>query len=222
MHKSPLFLINAQKFFTQHRQSIIVSFLLLEIGLIAWWMLIYWQAATNYPSVVWILFNWGPIFGQLAVGLYVLTLIPGIIVRLKWWSAITQPIGLSLMLFRRHFGILMFILAFIHLTFSSTLPYLALYNFQPPALPALRSFEIMGAIGWALLFPLWLTSNDWAVKKLGRWWKREHRLTYVALFFIFTHVALQGGLGAIALAVTGILVGLSWVVFWFRTKKIGR
>ncbi len=213
------FLVNLQKFFIQYRQSIVVGFLMMEIGLVFWWMWIYWQAATDYASVVWILFNWGSIFGQIAIGLYVMTLLPGVITRLKWWSAITKPIGLILMLFRRHFGILMFILAFIHLTFSSTLPYLALYNFQSPGLPALRSFEIMGAIGWALLFPLWLTSNDWAVKKLGRWWKRLHRLTYVALFFIFTHVALQGGVGAVLLGATGIMVALSWVVFWRKSRK---
>lgn len=38
-----------------------------------------------------------------------------------------------------------------------------------------------GAIALALLIPLALTSNRWAMRGLGKWWKRLHWLVYLAL-----------------------------------------
>ena len=190
---------------------------MIEISLVLWWIWIYWQAALDYPSVVSTLFEWGPLFGQIAVILYMLTLVPGIITRLQWKQTVTQPVASILILFRRHLGILMFITAFLHLTFKSTLPYLASFNFQPPpGLQPLLTYQIIGAVGWSLLFPLWLTSNDWSFKKLGKWWKRIHRLTYIALFFIFLHVVLQAKTPAILLGLVLFFEILSWIIAWRR------
>jgi len=53
-------------------------------------------------------------------------------------------------------------------------------------------------------------------KKLGKWWKRLHRLTYLAMFGIFGHVALQTSKWAVVIGVFVLLEAISWFVYWRR------
>jgi methionine sulfoxide reductase heme-binding subunit len=56
-------------------------------------------------------------------------------------------------------------------------------------------FELMGLFMVALLVPLLATGNPWAQRKLGRYWKRLHRLIYVIWALLFLHLVLLEGFG---------------------------
>ena len=46
-----------------------------------------------------------------------------------------------------------------------------------------------------LVIPLLITGNHWAQRKLGRYWKRLHRLTYVIWGLLAVHLILLEGFG---------------------------
>ena len=58
-----------------------------------------------------------------------------------------------------------------------------------------HSFELMGFIMVMLVIPLLLTGNHWAQRKLGRFWKRLQRLTYVIWGLLAVHLMLLEGFG---------------------------
>ena len=103
---------------------------------------------------------------------------------------LARVLGIELLgairLFRRELGILMGMLALMHYaTFLiKNFDYLDVLSKDPPLwLP-------IGFWAFILTFLLLITSNNWAVKKLGRWWKRIHRLVYVILILVVVHVVL--------------------------------
>lgn len=214
-------LLTLQRFLAVNRKPITTAFIIFELLVMMIWFAVYIQAIRHYPSVVAYLFELGPLLGQVSIALYITTLMPGIITRLQFLPKVTQPIASIILPFRRHVGILMFITAFVHMSFTTSLPYFAGYNFDPPTVfPPLEPYQAVGLIGWLLLFPMWLTSNDFAVKKLGKWWNRIHRATYVALFLIFGHVALQGqAKWSIVMAAAAVGLVASWIVYWLREAK---
>lgn len=59
-------------------------------------------------------------------------------------------------------------------------------DFQDPEL----FYLYFGFTGLCLLFPLFLTSNNFSVRHLTyKWWKRLHRIVYLAAFILFIHRA---------------------------------
>ena len=46
-----------------------------------------------------------------------------------------------------------------------------------------RPYITFGFAGFVAMVPLALTSNNWSVHKLGRFWRALHRLTYIAAIF---------------------------------------
>lgn len=49
----------------------------------------------------------------------------------------------------------------------------------------------MGVIGLGILTPMAATSMRWAMKRLGKWWKRLHRLVYAAGLIVIGHALLE-------------------------------
>ncbi|NCN24266.1 MAG: hypothetical protein COU65_02225 [Candidatus Pacebacteria bacterium CG10_big_fil_rev_8_21_14_0_10_42_12] len=194
-----------QKFVLQHRAQITLLFVIAEwsiLALVVLAVLVY--KSGNGLSLIF-LDEAGKKFGTLGFILYVFTLLPSLIRRLKLTTI--QPIGTTLMVFRRHLGILMFLSIYTHQFFTTTLIALVIakFNFANFA-PNLLIHHIVGYIALGILFPLWLTSNDFSVKKMGKWWKVLHRFTYLAMFFIMIHVALVGEpLYAITLGMIAVL-----------------
>ncbi len=100
------------------------------------------------------------------------------------------------------------------------------FDLNPFSNPAL-----FGAFSFWLLLPLFLTSTDWAVQKLGFFkWKSIHRLVYPAYIFAMLHfltinpLALQNISGWLLLAVTlaAILLQVSaFFRFVIVRKKFG-
>jgi methionine sulfoxide reductase heme-binding subunit len=56
-------------------------------------------------------------------------------------------------------------------------------------------FELVGFIMVMLVIPLLATGNPWAQRKLGRYWKQLHRLTYVIWGLLAAHLMLLEGFG---------------------------
>jgi sulfoxide reductase heme-binding subunit YedZ len=81
--------------------------------------------------------------------------------------------------YRRLVGLFAFFYACLHL-----LIYLVLdQSFSVPSMMAdiaKRPFITMGALAWLCMLPLALTSNQKAIRRLGKNWTRLHRLVYVA------------------------------------------
>lgn len=205
-------ILPAQKYVLQNRRLITFIFVAIELLVLALVISTFFLYFSGNGPPLRFLDEVGEKFGTIGFILYIATLLPSLIRKLKLASI--QPIGTMLMAFRRHLGILMFVMIFAHQFFMMTLSELVLikFNFSNFS-PNLLTHHIAGYIALGILFPLWLTSNDFSVKRMGKWWKFLHRFTYLAMFFIMVHVALVGEpLYVITLSMIGILE----IIVWFR------
>ncbi len=170
------------KFLTKNKNLIVsvfyfvyfFNFLLLLLG----WS---WFKTEKGP----LLYNFGVIYGRLAVIFYSLTLIPGIIRRFQIKEPVLWQTQTTLMLFRRQIGILVFFTVLVHYMF---LRGFRLISFGLPSF--VPTFEFVGFIAFQLLFLMFITSNDWAVARLKKWWVYLHRATYLIVFLVFLHILL--------------------------------
>lgn len=195
----------------KHKNKLELFFLILELVVLSTIPLAY-LVRLSYKNLFITIYELGGQLGTISFFLYLSTHIPSILKRFK----ILPLLSSSITLFRRHLGILMFVLAVAHASIVSTIPMLFAYgklNFS-----VLGQREIWGVIGLAILFPLWLTSNNLSQRYLGRYWKMLQRFTYLALFFIYLHVALVELSNAILGAVIATLIIISWI-YAFVTKK---
>ncbi|PWU23874.1 hypothetical protein C5B42_01405 [Candidatus Cerribacteria bacterium 'Amazon FNV 2010 28 9'] len=147
--------------------------------------------------------------GFAAAGFFVLAIAAGLIRRFGY-SGKLFPL---LITYRRHFGISCFLFAFFHAYVVRLLPSFVL-AFQGFGFPPFFPFELFGVAALLLLFPLFVTSNDWSTKRMGKWWKRLHSLVYVIVWLIFFHVAVQGG-GLMA-DVLGLVAALEIISLIYR------
>jgi DMSO/TMAO reductase YedYZ heme-binding membrane subunit len=155
----------------------------------------------------------GVIAGQFGLMLYILTLIPGMARRF----GIKYKIISLLMIFRRYLGITMFLGILTHYTIlrgAQTIRH-GLPEFLPPP------FELFGLIALFLTFFLFITSSDFSVQHLKKWWNTIHQLTYIIIFFIALHVVLQGvSLWSITIGTTLSLQLISFIVGYIRKTRI--
>jgi sulfoxide reductase heme-binding subunit YedZ len=49
----------------------------------------------------------------------------------------------------------------------------------------------LGVIGLGILTPMAATSTRWAMKRLGKWWKRLHRMVYAVGVIVIVHALLE-------------------------------
>lgn len=166
----------------KNRSKIIFVFKLWYLFLVTLFFIGAWSIYNTDDNFIFF-YNLARNLGQTALLVYVLTTIPGITKRFKIQHRLIQLI----MLFRRYFGITVFLLAFTHFMWLRGISLLQKGIFSSQ----LATFELMGASALFLLFWMFLTSNDQSTKFLGPWWKRLHRVTYIIVWFIFLHVALQ-------------------------------
>lgn len=144
--------------------------------------------------------EYGKNMGIIALVLFVITLLPGILQRLELAKAFHILIK-SILPVRRQLGILMFMAAFTHYLALKVIPTL---QFRlPPSLPIYQAFGLLALI---LTFLMFITSNNWATQKLKTGWKKLHRVTYVVGWLIFGHVILQG------ISWQSILIGVVMVI----------
>ncbi len=148
--------------------------------------------------------------GKIAVILFILTLIPGMMRRF----GITHKLLSLLMIFRRYIGIAMYVSALAHFGLVKVVPILSL------KLPfRLAFFEFWGSLALFSLFFLFITSNDFSTAKLGVWWHRTHKLIYLSMWFILLHVGLQRiSLWTVLMGATVLLMMASFLVSKLRGK----
>jgi len=131
------------------------------------------------------IYSLGVFMGNMAVVFFVLSLSPGIA---KRFNAVNTAV-VFLMSIRRQLGVCAFLLSFAH--YASLRLFPILFGGSELRFP-LPVFELLGVAALYALFPLWLTSNEYSVKKLGRFWRTIHSFVYFIVWLLFGHVALQG------------------------------
>lgn len=189
-------------FLVRYRQTIIRSFQIIEILLVMTTVILFFGGYTSTFKLN-ISLEIGRFFAQSSVILLSLVLLPGITRRLKKGLIIHH----TLMPFRRHIGILMFLTAWSHSSLNHILPGILIGNLlSPPPL-----FVIWGMIALSLAVPLFLTSNDYSLHLLKRNWARLHKLAYILPLIVLAHIALQQSLLSIVAAVTLVLLIASFL-----------
>jgi len=144
--------------------------------LMAWWIWRSEQMALTYQTSLW--------SGQLAIVLFCVSILPGILRRFGIRSMFTA----SLMSVRRQIGVTMFLLSLLHYMGLRLFP--VLLGGVPLMIPP-PTFEFIGVLALYSLFALYVTSNDASVKKMGAWWRRLHTMIYGIVWLLFLHTAMQ-------------------------------
>ncbi len=115
---------------------------------------------------------------------------------------------------RRYFGVAAFAYAALHTLF---------YLIDKAELDRIvgeleRLYIWTGWVAFVIFLPLAATSTDWAVRRLGRWWKPVQRLTYVAALLTLVHWAALHNWGSPTAAIVHFapLVALSAYRIWHR------
>lgn len=160
-----------------------------------------------------VFYKLGKLSGDAALGLLGVVIVPGILGRLKIEIKISRVITL----FRRQLGIMVFLLALMHYMLLRFLPIAA--GIFPFSLPV--GFEIFGSLALFLLFALFVTSNNYSMRKLGLWWKRLHRFVYAAIGVLVLHTIFQKiSPWSIFISVLFVLEIVSWCVYWVRQNSL--
>lgn len=122
-------------------------------------------------------------------------------------TPLRQYAGVNLIKFRRTFGVLAFTYVTLHLLVWAVLDVQALSRVIEDIFK--RPYITVGMLGFALLLPLALTSNNWSVRKLGPKWRKLHKLTYVAVILGGAHFIWQAkGLQLEPLLYMAVILGL--------------
>jgi DMSO/TMAO reductase YedYZ heme-binding membrane subunit len=156
------------------------------------------------------------VWGWVAAGLYISTLIPGIVTRFNL-KGLTSEIGKTIFFARTQLGISMFLAVFLH--YILEVKSLIQTNNFPPKEPEL--WFAFGFLAMIVSFILFLTSNQQSKKFLKKNWFKLHRLTYAILGLAFLHVAfLERGL---FMLIFGIMIILEVASFIYpRISKKGK
>ena len=182
------------------------SLILVLLGIFFYYNLIKINLIEMYMTGIWA--------GRSAIVIFSFVLLPGILKRfgLQW------QIRSILMLFRRQLGVLTYGLIFLHYASILLFPVLTgRIKINPLLVP---QFQLFGLSALYLLTPLFLTSNDWSTKYLGKWWGRLHKLVYVVAWLIFGHVAFQSNmLYSSIIGITATLELISLIYSYYLSKK---
>lgn len=171
-----------QKILSQ-RVNILRGFQLLYFLIGVFWLISAYMILTN-KEMYGVYYEWGILLGKTALVVLSIVILPGILGRFNIQIKLTRIITV----FRRQLGILTFLIAFTHFSFTRLLAYATgIIPFQFP----FQAFEIAGFSALFIMSFLFLTSNNMSVKKLGKWWKRLHRFIYIIIWLVVLHVGLQ-------------------------------
>jgi len=89
---------------------------------------------------------------------------------------------------RRPLGLYAFLYAFAHFLIFAGLDYRFDLNFLPDAILE-KPFILLGSAALFILTLLAITSFRWWMKRLGKNWKRLHKLIYLAVLLVLIHFA---------------------------------
>jgi sulfoxide reductase heme-binding subunit YedZ len=92
---------------------------------------------------------------------------------------------------RKELGILMGTLAFVHgAIYIAPYPTMIGESYFWFNDITILSYLAFGFLALLFTIPLTLTSSNWAMKKMGRYWKIFHRTAYLIIIFTVIHVVL--------------------------------
>jgi len=127
--------------------------------------------------------------GQVAFYYIILNLLIGWLITISTKLKFKIPYQLRFLLTsRRYLGVVSFLYLIFHV-----LLYLTLEGFEQKAFTQMftKTYLIFAIIAFFIMLALAVTSNDFAIKKLGfKKWKNVHRLIYIAMIAISFHVLL--------------------------------
>jgi len=126
--------------------------------------------------------------------------------------------GINLIRLRRAIGLTAFLYIAVHLTVWLVLDVQSFARLWSDILK--RPYITIGMLGFVLMIPLAVTSNNWFVRKLGPVWRRLHKLTYVVAVLGALHfVMLAKGFQIEPLVYMALVVGLLALRFQKRARR---
>ena len=127
--------------------------------------------------------------------------------------------GINFIRFRRAFGLMSFFYIILH--FSTWLLLDMQLRWVEIAESLTRKpFIVFGMMGFLLLIPLAATSNNYSMKRLGKYWQKLHKLIYVAIILGGIHyLMMEKTLQNDAIITFIIIIALISLRF-FKLRKI--
>lgn len=149
-------------------------------------------------------------FGVTAIYILILTLC------ITPFSVLT---GINFIRFRRAFGLMSFFYIILH--FSTWL----LLDMQLRWVEIVESltrkpFIVFGMMGFLLLIPLAATSNNYSMKRLGKYWPKLHKLIYVAIILGGIHYLMMEKTLQNDAIITFIIIIVLISLRFFKIRKI--
>ncbi|MDH5533586.1 MAG: ferric reductase-like transmembrane domain-containing protein [Candidatus Pacebacteria bacterium] len=196
---------------SKNQKKIKLLFLLSYISIIIMYVMSIW-GYERFDLIKNISGELGEKFGQITIVLLTATLIPGMLKRF----GILKRLSSILILFRRQLGVLSFFTAIAHMGFNFSIPYIASgTNF----IPDLLKNYLTGFAAITIFFLLWVTSNDFSMKFMGKWWKYLQRLSYLAILLLILHTLDAGSKFSLVLGGVLSLEVLSWIYYFKKSRN---
>lgn len=85
-----------------------------------------------------------------------------------------------------------------------------------------RPYVLVGFLSWLILLPLGITSANRIRRKMGRYWKKLHRLTYLVVMLGWLHVFWLSRSDLRDAVVYGLLIGFLLILRSFSLSKAMR
>ncbi|KNX40312.1 Sulfoxide reductase heme-binding subunit YedZ [Roseovarius tolerans] len=129
-------------------------------------------------------------------------------------------LGINLIRFRRAVGLLAFTYVGLHLLVWLVLDVQILAQIWADIVK--RPYVTVGFTAFLLMVPLAATSNDWSLRRLGRRWRRLHKLTYgVAVLGAVHFIWLSKGFQIEPLIYLAAILGLL-ALRWRASRRVQR
>ena len=83
-----------------------------------------------------------------------------------------------------------------------------------------KPFIVFGMMGFLLLIPLAATSNNYSMKRLGKYWQKLHKLIYVAIILGGIHYLMMEKTLQNDAIITFIIIIVLISLRFFKIRKI--
>ncbi|MBV1926007.1 MAG: protein-methionine-sulfoxide reductase heme-binding subunit MsrQ [Rhodobacteraceae bacterium] len=128
-------------------------------------------------------------------------------------------LGLNLLKFRRAIGVMTFVYISLHLLVWLVLDVQILNEIWADILK--RPYITIGMLGFVLMIPLAITSNNWSVRRLGPKWRTLHKLVYgIAILGALHFVLLVKGFQIEPLIYMAVVLGLLALRFPKKRQRV--
>lgn len=132
------------------------------------------------------------------------------------FSALT---GINFIRFRRAFGLMSFFYIILHLSTWLLLDMQLRWVEIVESLTR-KPFIVFGMMGFLLLIPLAATSNNYSMKRLGKYWPKLHKLIYVAIILGGIHYLMMEKTLQNDAIITFIIIIVLISLRFFKIRKI--